>query len=68
VLPLGVEELREDLAAFGLGGVEADYCATAMVAVGIELGVRMAEHDPPDVEGATRFATELFAGVLSRRS
>jgi hypothetical protein len=38
-----------------------------MVAVAIELGVRMAEHEPPDVEGATRFATALFAGVLSPR-
>ena len=47
--------------------LDADYCATAMVAVGIELGVRMAEREPPDVEGATRFATSLFAGVLSPR-
>ena len=31
--------------------------AHAMVAVGVELGARMAEREPPDVEGATRFAT-----------
>jgi AcrR family transcriptional regulator len=67
VLPLGVEELRVDLVALGVPGLDADYCATAMVAAGIELGVRMAEHEPPDVEGATRFATALFAGVLSPR-
>ena len=31
-----------------------------MVAVGVELGARMAEREPPDVEGATRFATGLL--------
>ena len=33
-----------------------------MVAVGVELGARMAEREPPDVDGATRFATALFLG------
>jgi AcrR family transcriptional regulator len=57
-LPLGAQELAEDLRARGYEDV--DYAAHAMVAVGIELGARMAERDPPDVEGATRFATSLF--------
>jgi AcrR family transcriptional regulator len=57
-LPLGALELEEDLR--GLGYDDVDYAAHAMVAVGVELGARMAERDPPDVEGATRFATELF--------
>ena len=34
--------------------------------VGVELGARMAEREPPDIEGATRFATRLFLGGLAR--
>jgi AcrR family transcriptional regulator len=64
VLPLGTAELEEDLAALAGRGelppLDLDYCAHAMVAVGVELGARMAEREPPDVEGATRFATRLF--------
>jgi AcrR family transcriptional regulator len=65
VLPLGAAELAEDLEALAdLPPLDLDYCAHAMVAVGVELGARLAERDPPDVEGATRFATRLFlAGV-----
>jgi AcrR family transcriptional regulator len=63
-LPLGAAELAEDLAALVARGalppLDVDYCAHAMVAVGVELGARMAEREPPDVDGATRFATELF--------
>jgi len=57
-LPLGALELAEDLRA--LGYEDVDYAAHAMVAVGVELGARMAERAPPDVDGATRFATALF--------
>jgi AcrR family transcriptional regulator len=69
VLPLGAAELAEDLAALSLRRrlppLDVDYCAHAMVAVGVELGARMAEREPPDVDGATRFATQLFlAGVI----
>jgi AcrR family transcriptional regulator len=61
-LPLGAQELAEDLRARGYDDV--DYAAHAMVAVGVELGARMAERDPPDVDGATRFATSLFLSGL----
>ncbi len=37
-----------------------------MLAVGLELGEQLLERDPPDVEGATRFATALFAGGVER--
>ena len=37
-----------------------------MVAVGVELGARMAEREPPDVEGATRFAAGLFLAGVTR--
>jgi AcrR family transcriptional regulator len=66
VLPLGAAELAEDMAALpDLPALDLDYCAHAMVAVGVELGARMAEREPPDVEGATRFATALFLGGLA---
>jgi AcrR family transcriptional regulator len=71
VLPLGAAELEEDLAEFAARGelpeLDLDYCAAAMVAVGVEIGARMAEREPPDVDGATRFATELFLAGVARR-
>jgi len=68
VLPLGAAELAEDLAALpDLPALDLDYCAHAMVAVGLELGARMAEREPPDVDGATRFATDLFVAGVTRR-
>ena len=69
--PLGAEELAEDLRAGIAAGqlparLDVDYCAGVMLAAGVELGMRMIERDPPDVEGATRFATELFLAGLER--
>jgi AcrR family transcriptional regulator len=70
VLPAGIAELREDLeaaiAAGELAPVDVDYCAHAMIAVGLELAQRLMERDPPDVDGATAFATALFARGLER--
>lgn len=70
VLPASTDELAEDLraaiAAGHLPPVDVEYCAHAMVAVGLELGARLAQRDPPDVEGATRFAAALFLGALER--
>jgi AcrR family transcriptional regulator len=70
ILGAGVEDLLEDLrAAIGRGDVppiDADYMAGAMAGAALELGVRMAERTPPDVEGAARFATELFLGGIGR--
>jgi AcrR family transcriptional regulator len=70
VLPLGAFALAEDLSALSARGelpaVDLDYCAHAMVAIGVELGARMAEREPPDVDGATRFATTLLLAGLAR--
>jgi AcrR family transcriptional regulator len=70
VLPAGTEELAEDLRTAIEAGhvppVDVDYCAHAMIAVGLELGARLVERAPPDVEGATRFASTLFLGALAR--
>jgi AcrR family transcriptional regulator len=68
-LPLGAQELAEDLAALEvLDAGDVEYAAHAMVAVGVELGARMAEHEPPDVDRVTRFATTLFLDGLRWRS
>jgi AcrR family transcriptional regulator len=68
VLPASTDELAEDLRAAIAAGhvppVDVDYCAHAMIAVGLELGARLAERSPPDVDGATRFASALFLGAL----
>jgi AcrR family transcriptional regulator len=66
VLPAAVGELTDDLLARGdlPPELDIDYCAHSMIAVGLELGERLMERDPPDVDGATRFATELFLGGL----
>jgi AcrR family transcriptional regulator len=70
ILGAGVRELLDDLtAAIQRGDVpplDADYMAGAMAGAALELGVRMAERQPPDVDGAARFATDLFLGGIAR--
>jgi AcrR family transcriptional regulator len=70
ILGSGVQELLDDItAAIQRGDLpphDADYMAGAMAGVALELGVRMAERSPADVEGAARFATELFLGGIAR--
>jgi AcrR family transcriptional regulator len=72
VLPASTNELREDLeaaiAAGSLPPLDVDYCAHAMTAVGLELGQRLVLRDPPDVDGATAFASALFLGGMSATS
>ncbi len=69
VLPAGVRELAADLARHEAPGEDLDYLAHAMVAVGVELGARMAEREPPDVAGADplRDGAVRPAGVIARR-
>ena len=70
ILGAGVEVLLEDLnAAIAHGDIpplDADYMAGAMAGAALELGLRMAEREPADVDGAARFATELFLGGIAR--
>ena len=40
--------------------------STAMAGVALEVGIRMIERDPPDVEGAAAFATAVFLGGIER--
>jgi AcrR family transcriptional regulator len=60
------EDLRDAIAAGAVPDHEVGYMAAAMVGAAFELGVKMIEREPPDVEGATRFATELFVGGVTR--
>jgi AcrR family transcriptional regulator len=70
ILGAGVDELLEDLrgaiARGDLPPFDADYMAGAMAGAALELGVRMTEREPADIDGAARFATELFLGGISR--
>lgn len=72
ILGAGVDELLDDLRAAisrrELPPLDADYMAGAMAGAALELGVRMAEREPADVEGAARFATQLFLGGIDRLS
>ena len=68
-LELGIRELLEDLACRArraAGLLDLDALAAAMGGVAFELGIRLSEQDPPDVERATRFASELFLGGMAR--
>jgi AcrR family transcriptional regulator len=71
-LPASTDELAADLrravAAGLIAPLDVDYAAHAMVAVAIELGERLIEREPMDVEGATAFASGLFLGGLARLS
>jgi AcrR family transcriptional regulator len=70
ILGAGVDELLEDLRDAidrgDLPALDAEYMSGAMAGVALELGVRMAEREPADVDGAARFATELFLGGIAR--
>jgi AcrR family transcriptional regulator len=66
----GVGELEEDLRATVAAGampeVDVELMARAMVGAGFEVGVLMLEGDPPDVERAVTFVTDLFLGGIER--
>jgi AcrR family transcriptional regulator len=67
-----IRELAEDLREKSREGIippiDIDYLAQAVVAVAAELTFGMLRQKPADVEGATRFATELFLGGIERLS
>lgn len=66
----GIDELAADLRmAMKIGivpPVDAEYMAAAMVGAALEVGVAMIQREPPDVEGATLFATRVFLGGIER--
>jgi AcrR family transcriptional regulator len=64
----GIEELFADLVDWAGEGsiprVDFDYLATAMVGTGFQVATHLVDRDPPDVEGAARFCTQLFIGGI----
>jgi AcrR family transcriptional regulator len=72
VVGAGVAELADDLRSGMVSGLLADhdpeYMAAAMVGTAFELAARVSERDPPDIEGAVAFATELFTDALTPAS
>jgi AcrR family transcriptional regulator len=70
VIGAGTDELRADLEAGIASGAlpphDTGLMAAAMVGTGIEVGTRMIERDPPDVEGAVAFVTKVFLGGFDR--
>jgi len=66
--PAGIDELAADLRAAIAAGLvpelDVELCAASMVAVALELGERVTSSGEPDVERATRFATDLFLAAI----
>jgi AcrR family transcriptional regulator len=69
-LGAGIDELRADLeTAVIVGRIpahDADLMAVAMVGAGVEVGLRMVEREPLDVERAVAFVTNVFLGAFER--
>jgi AcrR family transcriptional regulator len=69
-LGAGIEELRADLeAAVAAGRIphhDADLMAAPMVGAGVEVGLRMVEREPLDVERAVALVTNVFLGAIER--
>jgi AcrR family transcriptional regulator len=63
---LGITELIEDITAWAEAGdlppADYEYLAVAAVGMGFQIATHLVEHDPPDVDGATRFCTLMFMG------
>ena len=70
VLGAARDDLLADLqAAIGRGEMpplDAEYMTAAMAGVALEVGIRMIERAPPDVDGAAAFATAVFLGGIER--
>ena len=68
----GMQDLRADLDAGMKSGrvppLPMAYVPQVITAIAFEVGASMVQSDPPDIEGATRFAAELCLGGLQRLS
>jgi AcrR family transcriptional regulator len=69
-LGAGADELRADLedgvASGALPPHDTELMAAAMVGAGVEVGMRMVERDPLDVEETVMFCTNIFLGAFNR--
>lgn len=66
----GLDDLQQDLKRAIRAGLipplPLTYMTRAIGAMTFEIGAEMAQREPPDVEGATQFASEVVLGALSR--
>jgi AcrR family transcriptional regulator len=66
----GTEELRADLdagiASGALPAHDTELMAAAMVGAALEVGVRVVEREPPDVDGAVDLLAGVFLAGLER--
>jgi AcrR family transcriptional regulator len=62
------DDLREGIAAGFVPEHDTRLMAAAMVGTAFEVGVRMLDDEPPDVDGAATFCGALFLGGLDRLS
>jgi AcrR family transcriptional regulator len=69
-LGAGIDELRADLegaiAEGRIGHHDADLMAAAMVGAAVEVGLRMVEREPLDVESAVTLVTMVFVAAFER--
>jgi AcrR family transcriptional regulator len=69
-LGAGADELQADLRDGVESGAlpthDTELMAAAMVGAGVEVGMRMVEREPLDVEEAVMFCTNIFLGAFSR--
>jgi len=67
---LGLEQMRADLeaaiASELVPDIPLDYALPAIGAIAFEVGAVMVASDPPDIQAATHFASELCLGGLQR--
>jgi AcrR family transcriptional regulator len=65
-----LEDLRADMAEAmargALPSIPLDYLPLTIGAIAFEVGALMVLRDPPDVEGATKFAAEFCIGGIER--
>jgi AcrR family transcriptional regulator len=59
-------DLDDAIARGEMPPFDTEYMTAAMAGVALEVGIRMIERDPPDVEGAAAFATAVFLGGIER--
>jgi AcrR family transcriptional regulator len=66
----GLRDLRDDLeraiATGLLPPLPLSYLIRTIGAITLDVGIEMTSHDPPDIDGATSFASELLLGGLER--
>lgn len=66
----GAEELRADLEQGVARGIlaphDCELMAAAMVGAGVEVGIRLVDREPLDIDGPVELLTAVFAPVLRR--